>query len=94
MTLQKPVSSPRWGSLTKLVVALTFVGLIAWLLSRFQSLIPPLLMAFILSYLLYPVASFLNRKLYFSWRAAVGSIYLLLLILMLSLLTMRIKSRR
>jgi predicted PurR-regulated permease PerM len=87
MTLQKPVSSPRWGSLTKLVVALTFVGLIAWLLSRFQSLIPPLLMAFILSYLLYPVASFLNRKLYFSWRAAVGSIYLLLLILMLSLLT-------
>ncbi len=87
MNVQKPVSSPRWGSLTKLVVALTFVGLIAWLLSRFQSLIPPLLMAFILSYLLYPVASFLNRKVYFSWRAAVGSIYLLLLILMLSLLT-------
>jgi predicted PurR-regulated permease PerM len=87
MTEPKSFSSPRWGSMTKLVVALTFIGLIAWLLSRFQSLIPPLLMAFILSYLLYPVASFLNRKLYFSWRAAVGSIYLLLLILMLSLLT-------
>jgi predicted PurR-regulated permease PerM len=87
MTEQTPVSSPRWGSLTKLVVALTFIAIIAWLLSRFQSLIPPLLMAFILSYLLYPVARFLNRKVHFSWRAAVGSIYLLLLIIMLSLLT-------
>jgi len=82
-----PVNSPRWGSMTKLVVALTFIALIAWLLSRFQSLIPPLLMAFILSYLLYPVASFLSRKLRFSWRAAVGSIYFLLLMLLLSLLT-------
>lgn len=87
MTEQRPVTSPRWGSLTKLVVALTFIAIIAWLLSRFQSLIPPLLMAFILSYLLYPVASFLSRKVHFSWRAAVGSIYLLLVILMLSLLT-------
>ena len=87
MPEQTPVSSPRWGSLTKLVVALTFIAIIAWLLSRFQSLIPPLLMAFILSYLLYPVARFLNRKVHFSWRAAVGSIYLLLVILMLSLLT-------
>ena len=87
MTDKKTASSPRWGSMTKLVVALTFIAIIAWLLSRFQSLIPPLLMAFILSYLLYPIASLLNRKLRFSWRAAVGSIYLLLLIIMLSLLT-------
>jgi predicted PurR-regulated permease PerM len=82
-----PVNSPRWGSMTKLVVALTFIAILAWLLSRFQSLIPPLLIAFILSYLLYPVARFLDRKLYFSWRAAVGSIYVLLLLLMLGLLT-------
>jgi predicted PurR-regulated permease PerM len=73
--------------MTKLVVALTFIAIIAWLLSRFQSLIPPILMAFILSYLLYPVASLMNRKMLFSWRAAVGTIFLLLLILLLSLLT-------
>lgn len=87
MNEQKPLSSPRWGAMTKLVVALTFVAILAWLFLRFQSIIPPLLMAFILSYLLYPVASFLSRKLYFSWRAAVGSIYLLLLVLLLGLLT-------
>jgi predicted PurR-regulated permease PerM len=80
-------NSPRWGPMTKLVVALTFIALIAWLLSRFQSLIPPLLIAFIVAYLLYPVASFLDRKLYFKWRAAVGTIYILLLLLLLGLLT-------
>ncbi|MBN1452068.1 MAG: AI-2E family transporter [Anaerolineales bacterium] len=87
MAEQKPVSSPRWGAITKLVVALTFIAILAWVFSRFQSIIPPLLMAFILSYLLYPVAGLLNRKLRFSWRAAVGSIFVLLLILFLSLLT-------
>jgi predicted PurR-regulated permease PerM len=87
MTEQKPVASPRWGAMTKLVVALTFIAILAWLFSRFQAIIPPLMMAFILSYLLYPVASFLSRKLRFSWRAAVGSIFILFLILFLSLLT-------
>ena len=87
MAEQKNITSPRWGSMTKLVVALTFIAILAWIFSRFQSIIPPLLMAFILSYLLYPVASFLNRKLRFSWRAAVGSIYVLFLILFLSVLT-------
>ena len=87
MIEQNPVPSPRWGSMTKLVIALTVIAIIAWLLSRFQSLIPPLLMAFILSYLLYPVASFLDRRLYFKWGAAVGFIYILLLMLLLSLLT-------
>lgn len=87
MTEQKSVASPRWGAMTKLVVALTFIAILAWLFSRFQSIIPPLMMAFILSYLLYPVASFLSRKLHFSWRAAVGAIFILFLILFLSLLT-------
>jgi predicted PurR-regulated permease PerM len=87
MASQKPVLSPRWGPMTKMVVALTFIALIAWLLSRFQSLIPPLLMAFILSYLLYPVANFMRQNMLFSWRAAVGLIYLLLLILLLGLIT-------
>ena len=87
MTEQKPVPSPRWGAMTKLVVALTFIAILAWVFSRFQSIIPPLLMAFILSYLLYPVASLLNRRLHFSWRASVGSLFALLLVILLGLLT-------
>ncbi len=73
--------------MTKLVIALTFVAILAGVLIRFQSIIAPLLMAFILSYLLYPLASALTRKLHFSWRAAVGSIYILLVLILLAVLT-------
>lgn len=82
-----PTSSPRWGAMTKLVIALTFVAILAGVLIRFQSIIAPLLMAFILAYLFYPLASALNRKLHFSWRMAVGSIYILLVLILLSLIT-------
>ena len=81
-------SSPNWGATTKLVVALTFVAILAWLLFRFEGIIAPLLMAFILAYLFYPVASFLQRVFRFPWRLAVGLIYLLLLGLLFSLLAL------
>jgi predicted PurR-regulated permease PerM len=84
----RPASSPRWGSTTKLVVAFTFVAIVGVLLVRFQSIIGPLLLAFIFSYLLHPVASFISRKLRLSWRIAVGLLYFLILILFLGLLTL------
>jgi predicted PurR-regulated permease PerM len=87
MPTSQPVSSPRWGSMTKLVIALTFVAILAWVFTRFQAIIAPLLMAFILSYLFYPITSFLNRRVHLSWRASVGLIYLLFVVLLLSLLT-------
>ncbi len=80
-------SSPRWGAMTKLVVALTFVAILAGVLIRFQSILAPLLMAFILSYLFYPLARALNRKLHFSWRTAVGVIYILLVLILLAIIT-------
>lgn len=87
MTENNPLSSPRWGAMTKLVIALTLIVIIAALLIRFQAIIAPLLMAFILAYLFYPLASLLNRKLRITWKAAVGLIYLLLVFILLGLLT-------
>ena len=87
MNQTEPSASPHWGSTTKLVVALSFVALIAWLVLRFEGIIAPLLMAFVLAYLFYPVASFLQRVFRFPWRLAVGLIYLLVLAIFLSLLT-------
>ncbi|HEY9151828.1 MAG TPA: AI-2E family transporter, partial [Anaerolineales bacterium] len=80
--------SPLWGATTKLVVALTFVAILAWLLFRFEGIIAPLLMAFVLAYLFYPVAIFLQRVLRFPWRLAVGLIYLLSLGLLFGLLAL------
>lgn len=83
-----PTRSPRWGATTKMVVAFTFIAIVAALLIQFHTIIGPLLMAFIFSYLLHPVAGLLNKKLHLSWRASVGIIFLLILVLLLGLLTL------
>src|ERR1700752_1484932 len=80
--------SPRWSPTTKLLVGLVIVGIIAFLLYRFATLITPLLMIFILAYLFHPLASAIARGLNVSWRAAVNILYLLILIILISLVTL------
>jgi len=80
-------SSPLWGSSTKLVVGLTFVAVVAALVIQFRSIIGPLLLAFIFSYLLHPVAGFLSKRLRLPWRGAVGLLFLFILFLLIGLLT-------
>ncbi len=87
MTQSQTPMSPPWGTNTKLVVALTIVVIVGALLVKFQSVITPLLIAFMMAYLLHPVAAFLQRRAYFSWGAAVGLIYLVILLLLLGVLT-------
>ena len=81
-------SSPRWGTNTKLVVALTIVVIVGALLVKFQFILSPLLIALLLAYLLHPVADLFQRKLHFSWNASVGVIYLIIVVLLLGLLTL------
>ncbi|MBU2611834.1 MAG: AI-2E family transporter [Chloroflexi bacterium] len=84
----QPAVSPRWGAIAKLVVALTVIAVIGALVLRFHAILAPALMAFILAYLLHPIASFLSRKTRLSWRGAVNIIYLLFIILLVVLLTL------
>ena len=88
MTEERPRTSPPWSSTTKLVVSLTIVAIVAGLLIQFRGIIVPLLLAFMLAYLLSPLAERLHRKLRFSWQLAVGVIYLVMLLLLLGLLTL------
>jgi predicted PurR-regulated permease PerM len=81
-------SSPRWSPTTKLLVGLVVVGIIAFLFIRFTSLITPLLMVFILAYLLHPVATMISYWLRISWRAAVNLLYFIILILLIGSLTL------
>ena len=82
-----PNTSPRWSSNAKLLVGLVMVGIVAFLLVRFQSLIPPLLLVFIISYLFHPLAALIANGLNISWKAAVGILYLSILISLMGLLT-------
>ena len=85
---QTSVPSPRWSPTTKLLVGLVIVGIVAFLLNRFATLITPLLMIFILAYLFHPLTSAIARGLGISWRAAVNLLYLSILIILISLITL------
>jgi predicted PurR-regulated permease PerM len=81
-------TSPRWSSTTKLLVGLVIVGIVAFLFFRFTSLITPLLMVFILAYILHPVATMISYWLRVSWKAGVNILYFIILILLIGSLTL------
>lgn len=90
MTTPEPTlkpQSPQWGSTTKLVVGLTFVAIIAALLVRFQNLLGPLILTFMLTYLLHPLVESLSNATRLSWRMAVNLVYIVLVIILVSLFT-------
>lgn len=84
---QKSTSSPRWNATTKLLVGLVVLSIAAFLLYRFSNLVPPLLMIFIITYLLHPVTASLSRGLHLPWKLSVNIIYLLIVIILIGLLT-------
>ena len=79
--------SPVWNSGTKLVVGLTFVGILVAFLIYFRSIIGPLLLAVILAYVLHPGAAIINRKTHLNWRWSVNIIFLLFVLILLAILT-------
>jgi len=87
MDKTQPPASPRWGAISKLVMTLTLVVVLGALLVRFKFVIGPVLMAFILAYLLLPLASLMSKKMPISWAMAVNLIYLLFVLILLALLT-------
>ncbi len=88
MTSESRGASPQWNSTTKLVVTLTFLVFIGALLVRFRNIIGPLLLAFILAYVLHPVVSFLSSSTRLSWRAAASVVFLIAVILLLGSLSL------
>jgi predicted PurR-regulated permease PerM len=73
----KPVS-PKWGRATKVIVAVVMLVLTGAVVIRFENIFPPLIMALIIAYLFYPVASFLERRARMPWGLSVTLIYIVL----------------
>ncbi len=88
MSEERPRISPPWSSTTKLVVSLTVVAIAAGLVIQFHGIIGPLLMAFVLAYLLSPLAGLVQRGLHLSWGLSVSLIYVLFFILVFGLLAL------
>ncbi|MFH2038432.1 MAG: AI-2E family transporter [Chloroflexota bacterium] len=87
MTDHLVTASPRWSKNTKLIITLILVVIAGAFIMRFHNLLGPVLFAFILAYLLHPVASFLDKKLLHSWRGSVSILYLVFIIILITLLT-------
>lgn len=81
--LNETAPSPPWGGMTKAFVALAILALTAGLLLRFHSIIPLLLVAGILAYLILPLVRFVTQKTRLSWGMVTNLIFLLLILLFL-----------
>lgn len=79
--------SPRWSTAVKLVVALSIATIILAIIMRFRSLIGPLLLVFVLTYLLHPAAAWLNRKVKLPWPLAVTLLFTVIILILLGLVT-------
>jgi len=85
--MESETSSPRWSSMTKLVVALIAIVLVGLTASRFQFLVIPLISAAMIAYLLHPIITFIASR--FKWPRALvsGLLYVLIILLVLGLAT-------
>ncbi len=86
--MDKPNPSPKWNTPVKLLIGFTMVAVLAGLLVKFQSILPPLFIMIILAYLFNPVADFFSRKLHIPWKVSVTLVYLVVVALLISLLTL------
>jgi predicted PurR-regulated permease PerM len=67
--------SPRWGMATKALVALAGLVLLGALLVRFQTIVPLLIVAGIISYLSLPFVRALHHRARLSWAASTNIIF-------------------
>ena len=81
------MSEPRpvWSSRTKLTVTLSLVALAAYLLYRFSVVLPPLILAVILGYILSPLVGMIEKRFGSRRSIATGLVYLLLFIIVIVL---------
>jgi len=76
----------RWDTVTKYIVAVIGLLLLALVIYEFRSLLRPLVLAFLLAFILNPVIDFLEGRVGMHRGLASGLLFLVLVIVMLGLL--------
>ncbi|HKJ39682.1 MAG TPA: AI-2E family transporter [Anaerolineales bacterium] len=80
-------ASPRWSATTKLLIGLVILGIFTFLIYRFSNLVGPLLMIFIITYLLHPLSAMISRGLHIPWKISVTILFILVAAILIGLLT-------
>lgn len=76
---------PRWSSQTKIMIIAMIMILVVYLLYRFSEVIPPLIIAIILAYILTPIANALTPRLFGRRWLAILLVYLVLILISIAL---------
>jgi predicted PurR-regulated permease PerM len=87
MDEQQSSTSPRWSGTAKLVVALLSAIILIYILYRFQTFLAPLLLSFLIAYLVHPLAKFLHERLKIPWRVISTILFLLIFLMVIGLIT-------
>ena len=74
-----------WSYPIKIVISLLILGLFIYLLSRFSVIIPPLILAIILAYIISPISAFIRRLVRFPPAIAILISYVFLLAILATL---------
>jgi predicted PurR-regulated permease PerM len=72
-----PMERPRWPYPSKLIISLLLLGLVIYLLRAFSIVIPPLIIAIIIAFVLSPITKWLQRRLHLPRILAIFLSYLL-----------------
>jgi predicted PurR-regulated permease PerM len=79
-------SARRWSASTKRIVVLVILVLLALILYRFRAVVPPLVIALLLAFILDPIADFLTDRLHLSRGLATMLVFLVLIVAVLGVL--------
>jgi predicted PurR-regulated permease PerM/GNAT superfamily N-acetyltransferase len=82
--MSEPV--PRWSPFTKRAITLIILLLVALVAYRFRSVLPPVMIALLLAFILNPVAGFLTRRLRIPRGLATALVFLSLILAMLGVI--------
>ena len=75
----RPHPRPRWSAQTKWTVSMVLLAFAVYLLFRFSEVIPPLVLATVLAYIISPLVRWLERRTPLGRGWATALVYLLLL---------------
>ena len=69
----------QWSDFTKRAIALIVLLLLALMVYRFRAILPPLMIASLIAFILSPIAGFIVKRFHVSRGVATGLVFLILL---------------
>lgn len=81
-----PNRSPRWQNNTKQLVIIALLVIVVISMFFLRNMIGPIVFALILTYLVQPIISYIQKKTRISWKTSAAIVYILLLILVIGII--------